>query len=159
VSCGEADATIAGGVVTRRSRAHEYEVDYARRLFEQGLPLIAWWAAKLALDLDLFSRGGLEILRAIERQNYDVLSARPAISKRVQSLTCVARCKREGAAFLASEHDPEGRRLTQAISLEEAYAACRAIAKRERRNFYYAFRACPKRAGRYLCIYAFHAHG
>ena len=32
-------------------------------------------------DLDLFSRGGLEILRAIERQDYDVLSARPAISK------------------------------------------------------------------------------
>jgi hypothetical protein len=37
--------------------------------------------SELALDLDLFSRGGLEILRAIERQNYDVLSARPAISK------------------------------------------------------------------------------
>jgi hypothetical protein len=35
----------------------------------------------LALDLDLFSRGGLEILRAIERCDYDVLSARPAISK------------------------------------------------------------------------------
>jgi hypothetical protein len=35
----------------------------------------------LAVDLDLFSRGGLEILRAIERQNYDVLSGRPAISK------------------------------------------------------------------------------
>ena len=34
-----------------------------------------------ALDLDLFSRGGLEILRAIEQRNYDVLSARPAISK------------------------------------------------------------------------------
>jgi len=32
------------------------------------------------VDLDLFSRG-LEILRAIERQDYDVLSARPAISK------------------------------------------------------------------------------
>jgi phytoene/squalene synthetase len=29
----------------------------------------------------LFSRGGLEILRAIELQGYDVLSARPAISK------------------------------------------------------------------------------
>ena len=35
----------------------------------------------LALDLDLFSRGGLEILRAIERREYDVLTARPAISK------------------------------------------------------------------------------
>jgi hypothetical protein len=33
------------------------------------------------VDLDLFSRGGLEILRAIEHRDYDVLSARPAISK------------------------------------------------------------------------------
>jgi hypothetical protein len=36
---------------------------------------------ELALDLDLFSRGGLEILSAIEKQNYDVLRARPAISR------------------------------------------------------------------------------
>jgi squalene synthase HpnC len=57
------------------------EVDHARSLFEQGLPLIGKVHRELALDLDLFSRGGLEILRAIERQGYDVLSARPAISK------------------------------------------------------------------------------
>jgi hypothetical protein len=36
---------------------------------------------ELALDLDLFSRGGLEILRAIEQRQYDVLTARPVISK------------------------------------------------------------------------------
>ena len=41
----------------------------------------AWSTANWPLDLDLFSRGGLEILRAIERQDYDVLRARPAISK------------------------------------------------------------------------------
>jgi len=57
------------------------EVDHARTLFEEGLPLIGRVHRDLALDLDLFSRGGLEILRAIERQGYDVLSARPAISK------------------------------------------------------------------------------
>jgi hypothetical protein len=37
--------------------------------------------ADLALDLDLFSRGGLEILNAIEKCDYDVLAARPSISK------------------------------------------------------------------------------
>jgi len=58
-----------------------HEVDYARSLFTQGLPLIDMVDRELALDLDLFSRGGLEILRAIERRQYDVLSARPAISK------------------------------------------------------------------------------
>jgi phytoene/squalene synthetase len=50
-------------------------------LFKQGLPLIGNVNRELALDLDLFSRGGMEILRAIERQDYDVLSARPSISK------------------------------------------------------------------------------
>jgi hypothetical protein len=45
------------------------------------LPLIGRVQRDLALDLDLFSRGGLEILRAIERRDYDVLGARPAIAK------------------------------------------------------------------------------
>jgi squalene synthase HpnC len=58
-----------------------YEVDYARELFRRGLPLIGKVDSELALDLDLFSRGGLEILNAIERQDYNVLRARPAISK------------------------------------------------------------------------------
>ena len=73
---------IAEGVATPEFRGlMRCEVDYARALFEQGLPLIGMVNRDLALDLDLFSRGGLEILRAIERQGYDVLSARPAISK------------------------------------------------------------------------------
>jgi squalene synthase HpnC len=58
-----------------------YEVDYARRMFHAGLPLNGMVDRELALDLDLFSRGGLEILRAIERQDYDVLRVRPSISK------------------------------------------------------------------------------
>jgi phytoene/squalene synthetase len=36
---------------------------------------------RLALDLDLFSRGGLRVLEKIEQRDYDVLAARPAISK------------------------------------------------------------------------------
>ena len=36
---------------------------------------------RLALDLDLFSRGGMRVLDKIEEQDYDVLSRRPAISK------------------------------------------------------------------------------
>jgi phytoene/squalene synthetase len=50
-------------------------------LFNEGLSLIGLVNRELALDLDLFSRGGMEILNAIERRDYDVLSARPAISK------------------------------------------------------------------------------
>ena len=82
---GVSDETIAQGVATPEFRALlRYEVDYARSLFERGLPLIGRVNRDLALDLDLFSRGGLEILRAIERRDYDVLSARPAISRRTK---------------------------------------------------------------------------
>jgi squalene synthase HpnC len=56
-------------------------VDRARGLFHQGLPLVGRVGRRLALDLDLFSRGGLRVLDKIEQQGYDVLAARPAISK------------------------------------------------------------------------------
>jgi squalene synthase HpnC len=82
---GVSDETIAGGAATPEFRALlRYEVNYARALFERGLPLIGRVNRDLALDLDLFSRGGLEILRAIERRDYDVLSARPSISRRTK---------------------------------------------------------------------------
>jgi squalene synthase HpnC len=82
---GVSDETIAGGVATPEFRALlRHEVNYARSLFERGLPLISRVNRDLALDLDLFSRGGLEILRAIERRDYDVLSARPSISRRTK---------------------------------------------------------------------------
>jgi len=53
----------------------------ARDLFLKGLPLADQVDRRLAIDLELFSRGGLKILEKIERQDYDVLTARPAISK------------------------------------------------------------------------------
>jgi squalene synthase HpnC len=56
-------------------------VDGARDLFIQGLPLADSVNRRLAVDLELFSRGGLRVLEKIEQQNYDVLSRRPAISK------------------------------------------------------------------------------
>lgn len=79
---GVSDETIAAGKATTEFRALiRLEVDFARGMFEEGLALIGMVNRSLALDLDLFSRGGLEILRAIERRDFDVLSARPAISK------------------------------------------------------------------------------
>ena len=53
----------------------------AREWFEEGLPLVGTVNRRLALDLDLFSRGGMRVLEKIEQQGYDVLTARPAISK------------------------------------------------------------------------------
>jgi phytoene synthase len=46
--------------------------------------------------------------------------------------------------------------LTQAPKLDEAYAICRAIARREAKNFYYAFVALPTERRNAICaIYAF----
>ncbi len=46
--------------------------------------------------------------------------------------------------------------MTQALTLDEAYAACCAIAKREAKNFYYAFIALPAARKNAICaIYAF----
>jgi squalene synthase HpnC len=76
------EATIAQGRFTPQFRdLMRYEVDYARKMFHAGLPLTGKVDRELALDLDLFSSGGLAILRAIERQDYNVLRARPSISK------------------------------------------------------------------------------
>jgi len=56
-------------------------VEKARHLFLEGLPLSGMVDRRLAIDLDLFSRGGMRVLEKIEQQGYDVLRARPAISK------------------------------------------------------------------------------
>ena len=46
--------------------------------------------------------------------------------------------------------------MPQAITLDEAYRTCRAIAKREAKNFYYAFVALPEPRRNAICaIYAF----
>jgi len=56
-------------------------VEVARSHFLRGLPLSRMVDRKLALDLELFSQGGLRVLAKIEQQDYDVLSRRPVISR------------------------------------------------------------------------------
>jgi phytoene/squalene synthetase len=58
-----------------------FEVGRARAWFQRGLPLIEQVDRDLAVDVELFSRGGQEILNAIEAQGYNVLGRRPSISK------------------------------------------------------------------------------
>ena len=67
-----------------------FEVQRAREWFDRGLPLISKVGRELAIDIELFSRGGQEILNAIERQHYAVLGNRPVISKG-RKLALVAR--------------------------------------------------------------------
>jgi squalene synthase HpnC len=79
---GVSEAVLAGGVATPEFRALiRHQVEGARQLFFEGRSLSGLVGRELALDLELFSRGGLEILRAIERQDCDVLASRPSLSK------------------------------------------------------------------------------
>ena len=59
----------------------KFEVARARDYFNMGLPLANRVDKHLGTDIELFTRGGQEILNAIERQDFDVLKSRPAISK------------------------------------------------------------------------------
>jgi squalene synthase HpnC len=71
-------------------RMLKFQVERAREWFDRGLPLASKLDRELAIDIELFSRGGQEILNAIERQDYAVLGRRPVISK-TRKLALVAR--------------------------------------------------------------------
>ena len=73
IACGRSNPQFSGLM--------KFQVQRARDWFERGLPLIKKVNKELAIDIELFSRGGQEILNAIERQRFDVLSRRPVISK------------------------------------------------------------------------------
>lgn len=79
---GVTKADIAGRSATPHFiELMKFEVARAREWFERGLPLAERVDRELALDIELFSRGGQAILNAIESQGYDVLSSRPVVSK------------------------------------------------------------------------------
>ena len=59
----------------------DFEVERASEWFRRGRPLIGMVDRELAIDIELFSRGGEEILNCIEYQDFDVLRVRPVISK------------------------------------------------------------------------------
>jgi squalene synthase HpnC len=58
-----------------------FEVARARALFNAGFPLRDMVQGRVRLDLTLFSRGGMWVLDAIERNGYDVFRRRPTLSK------------------------------------------------------------------------------
>ncbi|MDR3639617.1 MAG: squalene synthase HpnC [Isosphaeraceae bacterium] len=58
-----------------------FEVERTRTLFQAGLPLIPRMPRALAVDVELFSRGGMAILDGIEAQGFNVLASRPKLGK------------------------------------------------------------------------------
>jgi squalene synthase HpnC len=55
-------------------------VQRTRQLFEMGLPLAGRVASNIRVDIELFSRGGLAVLDAIESIGYNTLEQRPSLT-------------------------------------------------------------------------------
>src|SRR5262250_3468090 len=75
-----------------------------RLLFAEGLPLAQQVEGKLRLDLEMFSRGGMAVLDAIEAQGYDTLHRRPAIGKTRQAMLLLTTLARQ--AFSVDSPQP-----------------------------------------------------
>lgn len=132
-----------------------------RILFDEGLPLAQQVDGKLRLDLEMFSRGGMAVLDAIEAQGYDTLNHRPSISKVKQATLLVRILARQMFAAKATTQISRGEtpdvihpaarsigspdtETVVRLEVSQSYAACHEVARAARSNFYYAFYLLPK---------------
>jgi len=69
----------------------KFEVERTHALFAEGLRLCELVDRRVRLDIQMFNRGGMEVLRLIEKQGYDVLTNRPSVTKLRQMLMLLGR--------------------------------------------------------------------
>jgi squalene synthase HpnC/squalene synthase HpnD len=146
-----------------------------RELFDAGLPLAQRVDRGLRADIELFSRGGMAILDAIEASGYNTLSHRPSLSKwtKVHLLGRALGSR----AFARSTGRPTGSPSASPSAVVQdsapgaagadvvapepqsviaSYAECNRIARAARSSFYLAFFGLPKPKRNALCaLYAF----
>ena len=141
-------------------------ISRTRALFAEGLPLAKMVDSRLSVDLEMFSRGGIAVLDAIEAMGHDTLHKRPAISKVKQARLLgrtlvkhlVARDSRPAAistipaiAGAAQNTAPQS-----AATIADSYEHCHDIARAAHSNFYYAFYLLPKpKRDSLAALYAF----
>jgi squalene synthase HpnC/squalene synthase HpnD len=148
-----------------------------RELFDAGWLLIDRVDGPLRVDLELFSRGGLAILDAIEASGYNTLEHRPSLSKWTQLRLLVravaARALTPSGAQQAGHPAARpleaggvrnsilGARALPAAPAEpddvrRSYAECQRIARAAHSSFYMAFFGLPRRKRNALyALYAF----
>jgi squalene synthase HpnC len=136
-----------------------------RILFAEGAPLAEMVSGRLSVDLEMFSRGGLAVLDAIEAMGYDTLHHRPVIGKAKQVrllgralLTHLVpkpahpESSAGGFAFVGARHAAP----LSSISVSASYDECHRIARQAHSNFYYAFFLLPKsKRDALAALYAF----
>jgi squalene synthase HpnC/squalene synthase HpnD len=156
-----------------------------RQLFAEGMPLARSVDSALRVDIEMFSRGGMAVLDAIEAIGYNTLERRPSIPKSKQArLLARALCLRLSSFAQPSRHvnPPSSAQPTGLVIVEggcvqpkfkrergrtgsgpapernvtASYAECRRVARESASNFYYAFFMLPQAKRDGLCaLYAF----
>src|SRR5262249_13357019 len=142
-----------------------------RALFDEGLPLAQQVEGKLSVDLEMFSRGGIAVLDAIEAQGYDTLNRRLAIGKARQAVLLgrvllghlFSGGARHGVLPRLEARSPQSASQADCVSqtdppidLAQSYAASWNHARAAHSNFYYAFFLLPKVKGDGIAaLYAF----
>jgi squalene synthase HpnC/squalene synthase HpnD len=145
-----------------------------RALFAMGMPLAQTVSRDLRVDIEMFSRGGLAVLEAIESSGYNTLEKRPSIGKGKQArllgralfgrLLSIGSSKTgESISPMPRTSDNSGHRAvsgpastTSAAGIAASYNECRRVAREASSNFYYAFYLLPEPKRRALCaLYAF----
>jgi squalene synthase HpnC/squalene synthase HpnD len=171
------DVLQCHGLEAREIEARVFDQRYAavmreliartRDLFAEGWPLAASVDRRLSVDLELFSRGGLAVLDAIESIGYNTLAKRPAIGG-PQRLVLLGRALasrilsgRSGGKKLRAVTGKGGAagagvRERNGTTVENSYEHCQSVARNAASNFYYAFYMLPRPKRDALCaIYAF----
>jgi squalene synthase HpnC/squalene synthase HpnD len=148
-----------------------------RAIFQAGMPLATTVEPFLRVDLEMFSKGGLAVLDAIEASGYNTLEHRPALTKWTQigllARTLIAtpfwRSSQGLSAPVLEVNDSGQPRETEATTVRPAaaaapysesvrasYAECNRIARAARSSFYLAFFGLRKEKRNALCaLYAF----
>jgi len=136
-----------------------------RILFAQGAPLAKTVNGRLSVDLEMFSRGGVAVLDAIEAMGYDTLHQRPAIRK-VKQASLLGRSLLTHLVAKPIRPESENGGFTNiwarqavpvlGLSTSSSYAECHRIARAAHSNFYYAFYLLPKpKRDALAALYAF----
>jgi squalene synthase HpnC/squalene synthase HpnD len=152
-----------------------------RQLFAAGRPLARTVQPFLRVDLEMFSRGGLAILDAIEASGYNTLEQRPSLSKWTQARLLGKTLAVSAFSRGINSHDTSVRDDAQAVApssddlqesvsrdhgvirlhpysdaARDSYAECNRVARASRSSFYFAFFGLRKEKRNALCaLYAF----
>ena len=147
-----------------------------RELFAEGMPLARSVDSTLRVDIEMFSRGGLAVLEAIEAIGYNTLEHRPSIPKSKQ-FSLLARALALRLFSFTQRSQPvipaspgrlaivDGGCLRSSTrktppgfvdEVAQSYLDCRRVARASASNFYYAFFMLPQAKRDALCaLYAF----